>query len=105
MGAPLYKMFVNSGYDVSLFHRGSDLTKLKQYDIIITATGVPGLILDDMVGGGTVIVDAGTASEGGVLKGDVSDAVRERSDLGAITPVTGGVGPLTIAALFEHVIK
>ncbi|MBR3137954.1 bifunctional 5,10-methylenetetrahydrofolate dehydrogenase/5,10-methenyltetrahydrofolate cyclohydrolase [Candidatus Saccharibacteria bacterium] len=105
VGAPLYKMFVNSGYDVSLFHRGSDLTKLKQYDIIITATGVPGLILDDMVGGGTVIVDAGTASEGGVLKGDVSDAVRERSDLGAITPVTGGVGPLTIAALFEHVIK
>jgi len=105
VGAPLYRMFVNSGYDVSLFHRGSDLTNLKQYDIIITATGVPGLILDEMVGGGTVIVDAGTASEGGVLKGDVSDAVRERSDLGAITPVTGGVGPLTIAALFEHVIE
>lgn len=105
VGAPLYKMFVNSGYDVSLFHRGSDLTKLKQYDIIITATGVPGLILDDMVRSGAVIVDAGTASEGGVLKGDVSDAVRERNDLGAITPVTGGVGPLTIASLFEHVIR
>ena len=36
VGAPLYKMFTNSGYNVTLFHRGSDLTKLNQYDIIIT---------------------------------------------------------------------
>ena len=105
VGAPLYKMFKNSGLDASLFHRGSDLTKLNQYDIIIPATGVPGLILNDMVRAGAVIVDAGTASEGGVLKGDVSNEVRERKDLGGITPIVGGVGPLTIAALFEHVIQ
>ncbi len=105
VGAPLYKMFADSDYDVELFHRGSDLTKLKQYDIIITATGVPGLISDSIVGPGAVIVDAGTASEGGVLKGDVADQVRELNNLTAITPITGGVGPLTISVLFDHVIQ
>ena len=105
VGAPLYKMFTNSNYNTSLFHRGSDLTKLKDYDIIITATGVPGLISDDMVSPGTVIVDAGTASEDGVLKGDVADSVRNRTDLAAITPLFGGVGPLTISALFDHLIQ
>lgn len=104
VGAPLYKMFTNSNYDVSLFHRGDDLTKLKQYDIIITATGVPGLISSSLVAPGSVIVDAGTASEKGVLKGDLTDIVRKRKDLTAITPKIGGVGPLTVTALFDHVI-
>ena len=97
-------MFVNSGYDVTLFHRGDDLTKLNQYDIIITATGVPGLISDSMIKPGAVLVDAGTASEDGVLKGDTAPEIRSRTDLAAITPTTGGVGPLTIAALFDHTI-
>jgi methylenetetrahydrofolate dehydrogenase (NADP+)/methenyltetrahydrofolate cyclohydrolase len=105
VGAPLFKMFTNSGYNVSLFHRGDDLSQLKDYDIIITATGKPGIITSDMVQPGTVIVDAGTASEDGVLKGDVAEKVRERKDLTAITPKIGGVGPLTVTCLFEHVIK
>ena len=105
VGAPLYQMFTDSNYDVSLFHRGDDLTKLNQYDIIITATGIPGLISDSMVKPGAVVIDAGTASEDGVLKGDVSAEVRNRTDLTAITPTTGGVGPLTITCLFDHVIQ
>ena len=105
VGAPLFKMFKDSNYAVDLFHRGDDLTKLKQYDIIITATGVPGLISNSLVAPGSVIVDAGTASEKGVLKGDVADEVRERTDLAAITPKLGGVGPLTVTALFDHVIQ
>ncbi len=105
VGAPLYQMFTDSNYNVSLFHRGDDLTKLNQYDIIITATGIPGLISDSMVKPGAVVIDAGTASEDGVLKGDVSTEVRNRTDLTAITPITGGVGPLTITCLFDHVIQ
>ena len=105
VGAPLYRMFTNSGYNVDLFHRGSDLTNLKQYDIIITATGQPGLITSSMVKPGAVLIDAGTASEKGVLKGDLADTVRERTDLTAITPITGGVGPLTVTCLFDHVIQ
>lgn len=105
VGAPLYKMFTNSGYNVSLFHKGDDLTKLKHYDIIISATGVPNLISDSFIKTGAVVVDAGTASENGHLKGDVSETVRTRTDLTAITPSIGGVGPLTIACLFSHVLQ
>ena len=105
VGAPLFKMFTASGYHVEMFHRGSDLTKLKNFDIIISATGKPGLILDDYVKSGAVLVDAGTASEDGVLKGDLSNEVRARQDLTAITPEVGGVGPLTITCLFDHVIQ
>ena len=105
VGAPLYKMFTDSGYDVTLFHRGSDLTSLGHYDIIISATGQPGLITNSMVSPGTCLVDAGTASEDGVLKGDLTPEVRDRQDLAAITPTTGGVGPLTVTCLFDHVIQ
>ena len=105
VGAPLYKMFKASNYAVDLFHRGDDLTNLKHYDIIITATGVPGLISNSNVAPGSVVVDAGTASEKGVLRGDVADEIRERTDLAAITPRLGGVGPLTVTALFDHVIQ
>ena len=105
VGAPLYKMFTNSGYNTTLFHRGDNLTKLNQYDIIITATGVPGLISNSMVKPGAVVIDAGTASENGVLKGDLAEEVRERQDLAAITPKIGGVGPLTVTCLFDHVIS
>ena len=105
VGAPLYKMFTTSNYHVDLFHRGSDLTKLNQYDIIITATGVPGLISDVHVKPGACLVDAGTASEKGILKGDVADEVRSRKDLAAITPKIGGVGPLTVTCLFDHVLQ
>lgn len=105
VGGPLYKIFTNSRYNVDLFHHGSDLTKLIDYDIIITATGKPGLILDSYIKPGAVIVDAGTASEDGVLKGDLANEVRNRQDLLAVTPSTGGVGPLTITCLFDHLIQ
>lgn len=105
VGMPLFKMFKASNYDVSLFHRGDDLTNLKNYDIIITATGAPGLITNSFIKPGACIVDAGTASEDGVLKGDLADEVRNRQDLTAITPTTGGVGPLTVTCLFDHVIQ
>ncbi|MBR3055843.1 bifunctional 5,10-methylenetetrahydrofolate dehydrogenase/5,10-methenyltetrahydrofolate cyclohydrolase [Candidatus Saccharibacteria bacterium] len=105
VGAPLYKMLTASSYDVTLFHRGDDLTKLINFDIIISATGTPGLILDSYVKPGATIVDAGTASEGGVLKGDVADSIRARTDLAAITPTIGGVGPLTITCLFDHLLQ
>ena len=104
VGAPLLKMFEASGYDVEMFHRGSDLSRLREFSIIITATGTPGLISSELVAPGAVIVDAGTASENGVLKGDISPGLRQRADLTAITPTVNGVGPLTITCLFDHLI-
>ena len=105
VGAPLEKMFRNSGYNVTVFHRGDDLTKLTDYNLIVTATGVPNLIKSEMVSAGTIVVDAGTASEDGVIVGDVEEKARERKDIAAITPKIGGVGPLTVTCLFDHVIQ
>ena len=105
VGAPLLKMWQESNYDVEMFHRGDDLNRLIDFDVVVSATGVPGLIKSSMLKQGAVVVDAGTASEKGVIMGDVDEAVRtERDDL-TITPRVGGVGPLTVAMLFENVIR
>lgn len=104
VGRPLISMWQNSGLEVEIFHRGSDFSRLKNYDVIVTATGVPDLITSEMIRSGAVVVDAGTASENGKLVGDISDEIRERSDISAITPKLGGVGPLTVGVLFENVL-
>lgn len=105
VGSPLYHIWSKSGFDVSVYdNKTQDLASaIKLADVIVTATGVPGLIKGDMIQSESVIVDAGTASENGKIVGDVSDDIRERKDI-TITPIKGGVGPLTVAALFENVI-
>lgn len=105
VGAPLARLWLSAGLDVTVYDdTAANLQEsLRNADIIVTATGVPGLITSAMVAPGKVVVDAGTASENGVIVGDVSPAVRERQDL-TITPVIGGVGPLTITSLFDNVI-
>lgn len=103
VGAPLEKMWLKSGVDVTVFEKGDDLSQLINYDIIVSATGVPELIKSQMIKTKTVVVDAGTASENGKIVGDVSEEVRQRNDV-IITPKKGGVGPLTVSALFDNVI-
>ena len=107
VGAPLSKMFEKSGVMVSKFDEfnNEEMVKtLKDFDVVITAVGKPGLITSEMLKSKAVVVDAGTASEGGEIKGDVSDEVRKnRKDL-TITPIKGGVGPLTVASLIDNVI-
>lgn len=105
VGAPLIRMWTNSGYDVTVFGHDGDLAQLSNFDVIVTATGVPHLIKSEMVKPGAIVVDAGTAAENGVLVGDVDEIVREREDLKAITPKIGGVGPLTVCALFDGVLN
>lgn len=105
VGAPLFKMWTNSGFDVTVFRHNDDLSLLRNFGVIVSATGSAHIITNEMVAPGAIIVDAGTASEGGVLVGDVADEVRTRNDLTAITPRIGGVGPLTVTCLFEHVIE
>ena len=103
VGAPLEKMWLKSGVDVTVFEKGDDLSQLINYDIIVSATGVPGLIKSRMIKPKAVVIDAGTASENGKIIGDVSEEVRQRNDV-IITPKKGGVGPLTVSALFDNVI-
>ena len=103
VGAPLEKMWLKSGVDVTVFEKGDDLSQLINYDIIVSATGVPGLIKSRMIKPKAVVIDAGTASENGKIIGDASEEVRQRNDV-IITPKKGGVGPLTVSALFDNVI-
>ena len=103
VGAPLEKIWLKSDVDVTVFEKGDDLSQLINYDIIVSATGVPGLIKSQMIKTKTVVVDAGTASENGKIVGDVSEEMRQRNDV-IITPKKGGVGPLTVSALFDNVI-
>lgn len=105
VGAPLSKMLKSSGYDVEVADRETaNLAEhTKRADIIITATGSPAILYPDMIKQDAVVVDAGVASETGKTVGDLHPSVYERDDL-TITPVKGGVGPLTVCALFENVI-
>lgn len=106
VGAPLARMWTKAGYDITVVDKNHPdmMGVLRESDIIITATGVPRLITAAMVPIGATIIDAGTASEDGGIVGDVDPGVRERDDI-KITPEKGGVGPLTIAALFDNVIR
>lgn len=106
VGAPLARMWRNSGYTVTVVSEPTDQLAhlVRKAEVVVSATGSAGLITSEMLRPDTVVVDAGTASEGGKILGDVAADVRERHDL-TITPEKGGVGPLTICALFDNVIR
>ena len=73
-------------------------------DVIICGTGQPGLLFGSMVKPGAIVIDAGTAESGGGIVGDVEfDSVSQVS--GFISPVPGGVGPVTVAKLLENTLN
>lgn len=106
VGKPLARMWTASGCDV--FVADKHTKDLKAHilgaDILVSATGKPALITTDMIKKGTVIVDAGVATDKNGLTGDVAPEVRERRDI-TITPESGGVGPLTVCALFDNLLR
>ncbi len=76
------------------FDKGDDLKNLKDFDVVISCTGTVGVITGEMVMDGFVGIDLGYP------KGDISPEAVEKASL--ITPVPGGVGPMTVVALFEN---
>jgi methylenetetrahydrofolate dehydrogenase (NADP+)/methenyltetrahydrofolate cyclohydrolase len=81
----------------------SDGHGLQDTDIVISGVGLPALIKPDMVQDGVVLVDAGTSESAGAVVGDIDPACEQKSAL--FTPVPGGIGPITVAVLFENVLK
>ena len=106
VGAPLEKILKSSGLDVNAIDRGVDdlAAYVAEADVIVTATGCPGIIKAGMIKQGAIVIDAGVASEEGKTVGDLDPDVYSRDDL-TITPEKGGVGPLTVCALFENVLR
>lgn len=113
-GAPLSMMLTEQGHaTVTICHKYTkDInTYTRSADILITAVGKPGLITADMVKEGAVVIDIGTTrvegpqfKNGFALKGDVDfKAVAAKASY--ITPVPGGVGPMTIASLLLNTLR
>lgn len=105
VGKPLAKLWQQSGLKPEVLDKETieHLSHIASADILVTATGAPGIITAEMVNPSAVIVDAGVATDSNGLIGDVAQDVRDLPEV-IITPVKGGVGPLTVAALFENVI-
>ncbi len=107
VGRPLALMLASRGADatVSVAHsRTTDLASItRQADILVAAVGSPGLITAEHVRDGAVVVDVGiNRAEGGIM-GDVDyESVAEVAS--AITPVPGGVGPMTRAMLLVNTV-
>ncbi len=107
VGKPLSLMLLAKEATVTCCHKEThDLGYFtKQADIVCSATGVKGLIKGDMVKDGTVVVDIGiNVLEDGRIVGDVDfDSVEKKASF--ITPVPGGVGPVTLSMLLENTVR
>ena len=106
VGKPLISMLLNRDSTVTIAHsKSKNLKKLTRLaDIIVVATGKPGLITADMVEEGSIILDVGINRINGKIVGGVDfEAVKEKTAY--ITPVPGGVGPMTIASLVGNIYQ
>ena len=107
VGKPISIMLLNKGAPVTVCHsKTQDLGEhTKKADILITAVGKEGLIKADMVKKGAIVIDVGIMKlDSGKIVGDVDfEKVKEKAAW--ITPVPGGVGPMTIASLMLNTIK
>ncbi|MBI2642418.1 MAG: bifunctional 5,10-methylenetetrahydrofolate dehydrogenase/5,10-methenyltetrahydrofolate cyclohydrolase [Candidatus Wildermuthbacteria bacterium] len=105
VGLPLSIWFSQKGVTPVVVDKSTPniMEVTKTADILISATGKAGLIKGDMVKEGAVIIDAGTSVESGDTKGDVDfESVSKKASF--ITPVPGGVGPLTVACLLDNLV-
>jgi methylenetetrahydrofolate dehydrogenase (NADP+)/methenyltetrahydrofolate cyclohydrolase len=102
VGQPLSWWLKNLGADVNVFHSKSPIdevrSKTRLADVLVSAVGRPGLVTGEMVKSGAVVIDVGSP-EGDVRFDEVASRVS------AITPIPGGVGPLTVVSLMENVVE
>jgi methylenetetrahydrofolate dehydrogenase (NADP+)/methenyltetrahydrofolate cyclohydrolase len=117
VGKPIAMMMAQKGVGanstVTIVHtRTKDLAgHCKRADILIVAAGVPDLVKPEWIKPGATVIDVGVNRVGmneetgkAILKGDV-DFEKAKEIAGAITPVPGGVGPMTIAMLMKNTLK
>jgi len=107
VGKPLVQCLLNKNATVTVCHsRTKNLKEMtKQADILIAAIGKPKFVTEDMVKDGAVVIDVGiNRMDDGKLVGDTDfENIKEKAS--HITPVPGGVGPMTIAMLMHNVVK
>ena len=106
VGRPLALLLLGKDATVTICHSKTvDLSNIaRRADILFVAVGRPGFVVGDMVAPGAVVIDIGTNMVDGKLVGDV-DAASVEAIAGSLSPVPGGVGPLTTTLLLEHVVQ
>ncbi len=107
VGRPMAAMLLNKDATVTICHsKTKNLAEItRNADIIVSAAGIHNLVTADMVKEGSVVADVGiNRLDSGRIVGDV-DYVNVREVAGFITPVPGGVGPMTIAMLMDNTIE
>lgn len=103
VGTPAARYARKRGARVRIYDKSNlDMASLKTADIIVSGIGQPAFLTVDMLGHGVVVFDAGTSEDGGVLVGDAHADVATIASL--VTPVPGGIGPITIAYLLKNLV-
>lgn len=101
-GQTLKDFFLKAGNDIKLLVGKINLPLLKSADVIISARGNPGFIKEEIIKKNVILIDAGIRLINGKLKGDVDkESVAQKAYF--LTPVPGGIGPLTVALLLRNV--
>jgi methylenetetrahydrofolate dehydrogenase (NADP+) / methenyltetrahydrofolate cyclohydrolase len=105
VGRPVSMLLLHQNATVTICHSRTDdlAAHTRAADILVAAVGSPGLITADMVKPGAAVIDVGITRTEGALLGDVDPGVAEVA--GFLTPVPGGVGPMTIAALLGNTVR
>lgn len=106
VGKPLFLWFLQKEATVSVLNKSTKdiMSFTRNADIIISGVGKPNLITGEIIKKRAVVIDAGTSYKKGKLTGDI-DFKSVSKKAGYLTPVPGGVGPLTVACLLENVVK
>lgn len=106
VGKPVASELQRLGGNVHTVNRNTQQSQLQELlqsaDIIVSGAGQPGLIQGHMVRSGVVLIDAGTSSASGAVVGDIDPDCYDMASL--VSPTPGGVGPVTVAKLFENLI-
>lgn len=105
VGQPLYSLLCNRNATVTMCHtKTKNIENITQKsDIVIVAVGKPGYLKPEMIKEGTVVIDVGINREDGKLVGDAEELVKRKASL--LTPVPGGVGPMTVAMLARNTLN
>jgi len=105
VGKPVSLLLLAQHATVTICHsRTADLgSQTRQADVLVVAVGEAGLVAPDMVKEGATVIDVGMNRTPDGLRGDVEPAAAERA--GLMTPVPGGVGPMTIASLLQNTVR
>lgn len=106
VGKPIGQLLLQDDCSITQIHSKSEnaVSLIKQADILVVAIGRPHHIKAEWIKPGAIVIDVGITRVDGVIKGDV-DFENAKNVAGHITPVPGGVGPMTVACLMENVVE